>query len=219
MRTSAGSLLRQVTAPVRFLEAMNAAAEDIDLWIEAGPGRVLSRAGRRAGSGAGRRDRGGRRVAPRAAPRRRGGLRPAGPRSGRPSCSMADSRRPFPTPWRPRFFANPCELAPVARMTSQPGVWSAGRLRPIRRRDVGIRRTGLSRAAGPESAGAGDSESRAAHRAVAGAERAELPPSSVGDDSRLLGDLHLNSITVSQIVVEIAGRLGARHPGRADVLR
>ena len=47
-------------------------------------------------------------------------------------------------------------------------------------------------------------------RAVA--DRAELPPSSVGDDSRLLGDLHLNSITVSQIVVEIAGRLGAAIP-------
>ena len=35
-------LLRQITSPVRFLEAMSGAAPGIDLWIEAGPGRVLS---------------------------------------------------------------------------------------------------------------------------------------------------------------------------------
>ena len=44
------------------------------------------------------------------------------------------------------------------------------------------------------------------------AERAELPLASVGDESRLLGDLHLNSITVGQIVVELAARLGASIP-------
>ena len=37
-----GLLLRQVTAPVRFLEAVETVAADIDLWIEVGPGRVLT---------------------------------------------------------------------------------------------------------------------------------------------------------------------------------
>ena len=35
-------LLRQVTSPVRFAAAMVEAASGIDLWIEVGPGRVLS---------------------------------------------------------------------------------------------------------------------------------------------------------------------------------
>ena len=44
------------------------------------------------------------------------------------------------------------------------------------------------------------------------AARAELPIRSVKDESRFLTDLHLNSITVSQLVVEMAGRLGCDPP-------
>src|SRR5262249_14802383 len=36
-----GLLVRQLTAPVRFIQAIEAAPE-VDLWIEVGPGRVLS---------------------------------------------------------------------------------------------------------------------------------------------------------------------------------
>ena len=107
-----GLLLRQVTSPVRFLEAMAAAAEGIDLWIEAGPGRVLSglaagwvRAPVVAIEAGGESLRGLLRAAGAAfalgAP-----LEPAALFDGR--CS-----RPFPIPLAPRFFANPCELAPL----------------------------------------------------------------------------------------------------------
>ena len=41
------------------------------------------------------------------------------------------------------------------------------------------------------------------------AERAELPVDLVGEDSRLLDDLHLSSITVGQIVNQVAVALGA----------
>ena len=44
------------------------------------------------------------------------------------------------------------------------------------------------------------------------AERAELPTEAVCDEHRLLGDLHLNSLTVSQVVVEAARRLGLAPP-------
>ncbi|HEV7785863.1 MAG TPA: SDR family NAD(P)-dependent oxidoreductase, partial [Thermoanaerobaculia bacterium] len=44
------------------------------------------------------------------------------------------------------------------------------------------------------------------------AERAELPAEAVRDDSRLLSDLHLNSISVGQLVVEASRRLGLRPP-------
>src|SRR5262249_56783510 len=37
--------------------------------------------------------------------------------------------------------------------------------------------------------------------------RAELPPSAVQEDARLLADLHLNSIVVAQIATEAARRL------------
>ena len=112
-------LLRQVTSPVRFLEAMGAAAVGIDLWIEAGPGRVLSglaagwiRAPVLAMEAGGESLQGLLRVAGAAfalgAP-----LRPAALFEGRWS-------RPFPARWRPRFFTNPCELAPMPEPTSEP---------------------------------------------------------------------------------------------------
>lgn len=44
------------------------------------------------------------------------------------------------------------------------------------------------------------------------AERAELPLAAVGEESRLLSDLHLNSISVGQLVAEAARRLGLRPP-------
>src|SRR4030095_1593508 len=44
------------------------------------------------------------------------------------------------------------------------------------------------------------------------AQRAELPSAAVKSDSRLLSDLHLNSITVGQLVAEAATRLGLPRP-------
>ncbi len=43
-------------------------------------------------------------------------------------------------------------------------------------------------------------------------ERAELPPSTIRENDRLLRDLHLNSLTVGQLVVEAARRLGLPPP-------
>ena len=228
-------LLRQVTSPVRFLEAMGAADVGIDLWIEAGPGRVLS--GLAAGwirtpvvaiESGGESLQGLLRAAGAAfalgAP-----LRPAALFDGRWS-------RPFPARWRPRFFTNPCELAPApepattadgsaggspSRMERGPEIRREGEP-PARRLHRGSAGASPSRTGSPregelpgEPRSAMDSEGaqpliELVRQALAA--RAELPPSAVGDDSRLLGDLHLNSITVSQIVVELAGRLGAALP-------
>jgi enediyne polyketide synthase len=43
------------------------------------------------------------------------------------------------------------------------------------------------------------------------AERAELPASAVRDESRMLSDLHLNSITVGQLVSEAETARSAAH--------
>src|SRR6185436_14896761 len=44
------------------------------------------------------------------------------------------------------------------------------------------------------------------------ATRAELPAETIREDSRLLSDLHLNSISVGQLVAEAARQLGLRPP-------
>ena len=44
------------------------------------------------------------------------------------------------------------------------------------------------------------------------AQRAELPLETVGQDLRLLGDLHLSSIAVAQLVTESARALGLEPP-------
>lgn len=119
--------------------------------------------------------------------------------------------RPFDLDWKPKFFVNPCELAPTPRegaeapsaIASTPG------------------RLALSAGGTDETASTGSApSSAAADGAAAGgaaplelirqlvAERAELPASAVQDGSRLLSDLHLNSITVGQLVSEAARRLG-----------
>jgi enediyne polyketide synthase len=100
--------------------------------------------------------------------------------------------RPFDLDREPLFLANPCEMAPVDGLPLPAGDFVALDLpvavtAPVTGNPLEVVR-GLV------------------------AERAELPPSAVAEDNRLLGDLHLNSISVGQIVVEAARRLGLRPP-------
>jgi enediyne polyketide synthase len=121
-------LCRQVTSPVRFLEVVTQAVGRCDLWIEVGPGHVLSgllghyeavarrRLGPRLPAGDGlvppalALDAGG--------PSLRGLLTIVGAVFAlggmvRHEALFEDRwTKPFPLPWHPRFFANPCELAP-----------------------------------------------------------------------------------------------------------
>jgi enediyne polyketide synthase len=190
-------LLGQVTSPVRFLEAMVGAAQGIDLWIEAGPGRVLTGlvegwlpapvvATEIGGESFG------------------GLLRAAGAAFalGTPldPAPLIDRRgsRPFPIPWQPRFFASPCERAPL------PGDSTAA----------------ISTRPGPTMEPDTPSDTERADGAMSVLElfrgqvavKVELPISSVEDGSRLLSDLHLNSIAVGQLVSEMARRLGTLPP-------
>ena len=108
------ALLReQVTSPVRFMEAVDAAATaGVDLWIEVGPGHTLcGLIGEFRNEPAVALDAGGASI--------RGLLSAAG------ACFCLGARishdelfanrfaRPFDLDWRPRFFVNPCELAPA----------------------------------------------------------------------------------------------------------
>jgi len=190
-----GLLLAQLTSPVRFTAALAAARGLADLWLEVGPGRTLSEL-----------------AAPLLAvptppiialdaggPSLAGLLAAAGAAFclGAPVDTAALFAGRFTRPFDPdrplRFLANPCESAPLpAELSCVPSV-----------------------VAEPEPAPAGaPAESlpplELVRRLVA--ERAELPAAAVADGSRLLSDLHLNSIAVGQLMAEAARRLGLAPP-------
>ena len=198
-------LCRQVTSPVRFESALAALlgagadtksggrrkarpARGIDLLIEVGPGAVLSNLVRETANipvialDAGGNSLGGLLQALGAAfalgaPVKHGAL-------------FADRFvRPFAPDWKPKFFTNPCELAPVSGQSE--------RRAPSQ----------LEAEIVPQRAGAAPGAPIELIRRLV-AERAELPVSAVRNESRMLSDLHLNSITVGQLVSEAAKQLG-----------
>lgn len=188
------ALLRdQVTSPVRFMEAVNAAsAAGIDLWIEVGPGQTLcGLVSQFRNEPAIALDAGGNSI--------RGLLNAAG------SCFCLGARvahdelfaerfaRPFDLDWRPRFFANPCELAPADLETATHPPATAGGTDCIQAADMTT-----------------DTALEVVRRLVA--ERLELPIATIENKSRLLDDLHLNSISVAQLVAEAARYLNLPPP-------
>jgi enediyne polyketide synthase len=192
-------LCRQITAPVRFTEAL-AAAGEVDLWVEVGPGRVL--AGLAAESGAAPAvslDAGGSSL--------QGLLRAAGAAFalGAPVKwpALAEGRfaRPFDLARRPSFLESPCEQAPVLADVAASALTAPPR-EPVP-------------AAVPPAKVEGKVEADAPPLELVRelvAARAELPLESIHEDDHLLGDLHLSSISVSQVVVEAARRLGLPPP-------
>ena len=131
--------------------------------------------------------------------------------------------RSFDLDWSPKFFVNPCELAPVSKACQVPSVIC--QVPGVERHGPGIvplpateqlsrstqhaTRNTLQAAAHlpaqqPESASS--SPIQLVRELVAA--RAELPITSIQDGHRLLSDLHLNSITVGQLIGEAARRCG-----------
>ena len=173
-------LCAQVTSPVRFTTALAAMDGGSDLHIEVGPGAVLTGLVRDGGEIAV--------VAVDAGGNSLVGLLSALGAAfalGAPvkTAGLFANRftRPFPLERQLKFFANPCEQAPVLEA-------------PERRTTPKIQTEILP----PPVASVSGSPIEMIRQLVA--ERAELPATSVRDDSRMLSDLHLNSITVGQLV-------------------
>ncbi len=185
-------LREQVTSPVRFIDAVDAAvSKGVDLWIEVGPGQTLcGLIDQFRNEPAVALDAGGTSI--------RGLLNTAG------ACFCLGARvahdelfadrfaRPFDLDWHPRFFANPCELAPADDTPAN---------------DFSEPPSEVSEA--PIEPGT-DTPLEVVRRLVA--ERLELPITTIEDQSRLLDDLHLNSISVAQLVAEAARHLGLPPP-------
>ncbi|MDI1461478.1 type I polyketide synthase [Catellatospora sp. KI3] len=181
-------LHRQITDPVLFSQALALAAKEVDLFVEVGPGRVLSGLAAATDVPAVALDTDDESLA--------GVLRVVGAAyvvgASEVDAALFHGRliRPLAVGAEFKFFASPCEAAPrvdikgVAR--TAPVVTPAG-----------------TAAAAPE---AGESTLALLRRLAA--ERAELPLELVREESRLLDDLHLSSITVGQLVNQVATSLG-----------
>lgn len=200
-------LYRQLIAPVRFIEAAETAAADVDLFVEVGPGHILTGLASEfldkpiialdVGSDS-----------------LRGLLNAVGAAyaMGVPvkhNALFADRiTRPFNLDWQPRFFANPCELAPLVNLQV-----------PFEQPPVGMPSNQIE-SNEPYSEAHPDLCDRQALDAPTTLElvrhlvatRAELPTTAVRDNDRLLGDLHLNSIAVGQLVAEAARHLQLTPP-------
>jgi enediyne polyketide synthase len=188
--TDVTSLLhRQITDPVLFSQAVALAAKDVDLFVEVGPGRVLSGLAASATDlPAFALDTDDESLA--------GLLRVvaavfvAGAARVDPGLFQDRLVRPLEVGQEFRFFASPCEAAPAVSLPS-----------------VAVAPAPAKPAATPTPEGAHAELGVELLRRLA-AERAELPLEMVRDESRLLDDLHLSSITVGQLVNQAASQLG-----------
>ena len=190
-------LFRQITNPVRFVEAIEKAEETgIDLWIEVGTGAILCGLIGQIGQTPA--------VAVEAGSRSLKGLFRAvgasfvlGQKINADALGNGRFTREFDLEWHPKFFANPCELAPLP---SENG-FSNHSIQTIEVEEkINIETV-------PETTLA---PIELVKKIIA--ERAELPVEAVKNESRMLGDLHLNSITVGQIVTSAAAFLDAPPP-------
>ncbi len=195
-------LCRQITAPVQFYPAWQSTESEVDLWIEVGPGKVLSGLVSSMGGTAISVDASG--------PSLRGLLTALGATFALGSSwnhhALFGDRftRPIALDRRPSFFVNPCELAPASSSTPTEADLAASTIgtngKPSTGTDHGLQ----------------ESVPELVRTLVA--ERAELPKHVVQDDHRLLSDLHLNSISVGQLVIEATRRLGLSPPVAPTVL-
>jgi enediyne polyketide synthase len=185
-------LREQVTSPVRFMEAVEAAAgESVDLWIEVGPGQTLcGLIGQFRNEPAVALDAGGNSI--RGLLNAVGAYFCLGTRVAHDELFADRFARPFDLDWNPRFFVNPCELAPA----DDGSVGTSSEIDQAEEIPV------ASQTQQPPL--------EVVRQLVA--ERLELPVATIENESRLLDDLHLNSISVAQLVAEAARRLDLPPP-------
>jgi enediyne polyketide synthase len=184
-----GLMISQVTSPVRFQDAITTAAPNVDLFIEVGPGEVLTGLGKECVSAPIiALDSGGASL--------RGLLLASGAAFvlGAPlrhEALFADRfSRPFNFDWKRRFFRNPCESALASRPVAEENLAD---------------RAQTDELAPPDGSAVDVLRHLIAHRI-------QLPVEQVKSDARFLADLHLNSIAVSQIVLEAAKTIAVPPP-------
>jgi enediyne polyketide synthase len=195
-------LVDQLTEPVRFAEAAARASKEVDLFIEVGPGRVLTHLIKATSA------------VPSVAldiagPSLRGVLQASAAAYVMGAAVRTEAlfagrfTRPFDLERQPSFFVNPCELAPA----SMAGEFDRQK---ISQHQVAPETTEEKETA--EAASPGSDAMRMVRTLVA--QRTELPEAAIDENARLLRDLHLNSIVVAEIVAAAARKLNTAPPAR-----
>ncbi|MEV4007748.1 SDR family NAD(P)-dependent oxidoreductase, partial [Actinomadura sp. NPDC049753] len=191
-------LARQLTAPVRFRQALELLAADCDLLVEAGPGHTLTAMAQSVtGVPVRTLDAGAESAA--ALGDATAALFAAGAVSDLTALFAERFHRPFDL-WRePEFLANPCESAPAGDLDHGLGHAAAAAAAPAPAAPA------VPADAAAQTPPEADADVPAVVRGLI-AEALELPPDVIGDGDRLLGDLHLNSLRVVQLAAEAAER-------------
>ncbi|WP_349369157.1 SDR family NAD(P)-dependent oxidoreductase [Salinarimonas sp.] len=188
-------LASQLDRPVRFVEALDVAAGEVDVLVELGPGRALARLAGAHGTRALATDAFGPSLAPLLGTLAQ--LFVLGV-ALRPAALFSDRRlRPFDLDHAPRFLASPCRLeAPPARAPAPPPAAA-----PL---PVASAPTPADRGDGGDPGDALSAVRRAA------AEATGLPAQTLDPSWRFLDDLHLNSLAVARLVAQSAREAGTR---------
>ena len=195
-------LVEQLTAPVRFSEALAEAANHADLFIEIGPGRILTNLVN------------GTRKTP-AISLDMAGTSLAGLLHAAAAAYVLGAlvstdvlfkdrfTRPFDFKHRSSFFVNPCELAPVPSETIES---TRSPAQPLKSNGHALGRHALANGSEPTSA--------LEVVRILVARQTELPPAAISESAHLLRDLHLSSIVVGELVASAARSLGMSPPRR-----
>lgn len=189
-------LARQIIQPVRFMQAFTQLAQEVDLLLEVGPGYILSRLVKEFNHlPIISLDANGSSLA--------GFLRAVGAAYvlGAPvkikKLFTDRFTRPINLNQPQTFFASPCEAAPELKL------------------DTAVTRSIPQPTAAPTPTDTPTTTTEISPitivRQLISAET-ELPVTAINNEDRLLSDLHLNSITVSQIVAKAARQLGLTPP-------
>ncbi|MGZ8189719.1 MAG: SDR family NAD(P)-dependent oxidoreductase [Methylococcaceae bacterium] len=187
-------LTQQLTTPVRFLDAASSLLPVTDLAIEVGPGTILS----------------GLLSDQKEVPvisldvsgsslvgllQALGAIYALGGPVNRNTLFDDRFYRPFDLNWKPVFFANPCESAPLS-----------GETLPAKK----IAAKAVESKVIPADLDSSQTTLELVMQLVAS--RTELPLAALQPQKRLLADLHLNSISVSELVVAASRQLKVTPP-------
>lgn len=185
-------LCQQISSPVRFMDAVKHAAPNLDLLIEVGPGALLEKiTGSFCNLPAISIDVGGAGFEPYLCAAAAAYILGCAPNIG----NLYQNRftKKFDWDWNPVFIANPCETVPAA---SQPPIDDEAEPATTPSPVVDVLST------------ARDRDGILAHLRTIIADRTGLPSWSLEESSRMLSDLHLNSITVGEIVTRLSSTIG-----------
>jgi enediyne polyketide synthase len=203
-------LVEQLTSPVQFMQAMAKAKNIADLFIETGPGTVLTHLLKTSTD------------VPTisldiAGPSLAGLFKVLGAAFVLGAQVQLEPlvknrfARPFDLNRRPKFFVSPCELAPVLAGVIPVNLKENQKPRPAPSPEPEKLPKNRALREAPVVANNGNGNVTHLVRNLV-ARRTELPPDSISETARLLRDLHLNSIVVSEIVASAARELGVEPP-------